>query len=427
MGERSGTTQSDGNSSTWRLSKRFPIQYEPSTAVAIARTHINLQRWIFTRYAFRFEQSLKRRLNLRFCLEGPTPPLSPALTSSSGASSGSQLRSPIGGLHQDPRQRADSISANSSAEETKGQRLQRSATVSSTTSGSSGGSGGQQRGDFYKTLRDNIARDAGTRPPVPVRKDTKESVTPSEGDSEVMLAYGRDSIADTSVSDVSSPPMGSGASLSGNEEKIVFPSFPPSPPPVPQLPPKSLAANRPSVVSLARTVSSASAYSIASNPRGVSRSNPQGVDRKLLDTLNEDSLNNGDGSFGLSALARMDPSVPPLPSSPPSASISIPSSSRAPATAGAPRRSRTTPSSLLSPHLKKKDKGRVKDCVTCSKKIDDGRWVPVAAGSNGKAESDQGVLCESCWKKMYLPRVSSLLISSFDVLVFTPSHLLIID
>jgi hypothetical protein len=255
-------------------------------------------------------------------------------------------------------------------------------------------------------MRDNIARDAG-RPPMPVRQNTKDS----EADSEIMLAYGRDSISESSVSGVSSPPAGSGPSLAGTEmeEKIVFPSFPPSPPILPKVPPKAFSGNRPSVVSIARSASTASAYSVASNavggPRGVSRSTPHGVDRKLLDTLAEDG-SSADGAFGLSALAKMD-QVPPLPSSPPSTSVSIPSS-RSPNVSGAPKRSHTTPTSVMSPHLKKKSKEKIKDCVTCGKKIDDGRWVPVAAGSNGKPESDEGVLCESCWKKMYLPRVSLL-------------------
>lgn len=36
-----------------------------------------------------------------------------------------------------------------------------------------------------------------------------------------------------------------------------------------------------------------------------------------------------------------------------------------------------------------------KVCVRCEKKIDDGKWVSVDGG---------GVLCEKCWKNMYLPK-----------------------
>lgn len=35
--------------------------------------------------------------------------------------------------------------------------------------------------------------------------------------------------------------------------------------------------------------------------------------------------------------------------------------------------------------------------MKCDKTIDDGRWIQTDAG---------GVLCEKCWKNMYLPKVS---------------------
>ncbi|KAK0463909.1 uncharacterized protein EV420DRAFT_1114308 [Desarmillaria tabescens] len=38
---------------------------------------------------------------------------------------------------------------------------------------------------------------------------------------------------------------------------------------------------------------------------------------------------------------------------------------------------------------------KVRICVRCDKKIEDGRWVQVDTG---------GVLCEQCWKNMYLPK-----------------------
>lgn len=44
-------------------------------------------------------------------------------------------------------------------------------------------------------------------------------------------------------------------------------------------------------------------------------------------------------------------------------------------------------------------KPRVRDCVRCGKRIEDGRWIRV--------ESGKGVLCDRCWKNMYLPKVSS--------------------
>lgn len=333
-------------------------------------------------------------------IEGPTPPLSPALTASSATSSGSQLRSPTGGPYQDPRERTDS-STTSSVDD--GRVPKRSATVSSTGSGMSSSSNENNRpkGDFYKTMREYIGREA-PKPPVPSRKNTLDS----ENGSEVMLAYGRDSVTGSSTSEIASPPS-EGPSLPSVDEKIAFPSFPPSPPQLPQIPPRTIpkANNRPSVVSISRSISSASAYSLSSNiggPRGVSRSNPQGVDRRILETLAEDAAStSGDGTFGLSALAMIDPTPPPMPS-PPSQSLSI-TTPRSPVL-GAPKRSHTAPTS--SSHMKKKGKERVKNCVTCEKKIEGGRWVPVA-GTNSKSENDQGVLCEGCWKAMYLPRVST--------------------
>lgn len=52
---------------------------------------------------------------------------------------------------------------------------------------------------------------------------------------------------------------------------------------------------------------------------------------------------------------------------------------------------------------KRKEKERVRKsrvCVRCDTRIEDGRWVQVDGG---------GVLCERCWKNMYLPKVSQFL------------------
>jgi hypothetical protein len=43
------------------------------------------------------------------------------------------------------------------------------------------------------------------------------------------------------------------------------------------------------------------------------------------------------------------------------------------------------------------DVKRERVCVRCEKRVHDGRWVQVEAGK---------VLCEGCWKNMYLPKVS---------------------
>ncbi len=74
-------------------------------------------------------------------------------------------------------------------------------------------------------------------------------------------------------------------------------------------------------------------------------------------------------------------------------------------------RSRTTPGSGLSAHdhdlhakvLEKSAKPKkIRVCRKCDKHIDDGRWIAIDGGSGG-------VLCEACWKNMYLPKVSPLL------------------
>ena len=39
---------------------------------------------------------------------------------------------------------------------------------------------------------------------------------------------------------------------------------------------------------------------------------------------------------------------------------------------------------------------KVKQCASCNKTTDDGRWIPMDGGR---------VLCDKCWKNMYLPKV----------------------
>lgn len=66
-----------------------------------------------------------------------------------------------------------------------------------------------------------------------------------------------------------------------------------------------------------------------------------------------------------------------------------------------PTRSKTGPpresSALQDTERHERRVKKAKVCLKCDKKIEDGRWVQVDAG---------GVLCEKCWKNMYLPKVS---------------------
>lgn len=41
---------------------------------------------------------------------------------------------------------------------------------------------------------------------------------------------------------------------------------------------------------------------------------------------------------------------------------------------------------------------KVRSCVRCDRRIEDGKWI----------QSEGGVLCEKCWKNMYLPKVCPL-------------------
>ena len=54
---------------------------------------------------------------------------------------------------------------------------------------------------------------------------------------------------------------------------------------------------------------------------------------------------------------------------------------------------------------------RVRVCVRCEQKIDDGRWIAMEGGS---------VLCDRCWKNMYLPKVSLLFLRSPSPLRSSP-------
>lgn len=61
-----------------------------------------------------------------------------------------------------------------------------------------------------------------------------------------------------------------------------------------------------------------------------------------------------------------------------------------------PARSHTSPTLGRSDLKVKKHHVRVKMCIKCDKAIDDGRWIQMDGG---------GVLCDRCWKNMYLPKV----------------------
>lgn len=54
---------------------------------------------------------------------------------------------------------------------------------------------------------------------------------------------------------------------------------------------------------------------------------------------------------------------------------------------------------------KEKEKRKYRVCLRCAKNIEDGRWVSSDGG---------GILCEKCWKNMYLPKVCGPFPCSFE-------------
>lgn len=184
--------------------------------------------------------------------------------------------------------------------------------------------------------------------------------SPSESDySGTGLAYDQET---ESVLSPTSPP----ASITGKGDRVIFPGSSP----------KHSLKGLPT-----RSVSASSAYSYASRTTAKSTG---ALDRdRALDTLFEDHA-----------------SSPPLPGVP--LPLSPPAGTKSPKL---PARSRTTPA--MGGKESKEEaaaKRRPRQCTKCNKSIDDGRWI--------RAEG-AGVLCERCWKTMYLPKVGGSLFISF--------------
>lgn len=178
-------------------------------------------------------------------------------------------------------------------------------------------------------------------------------ISPSEESDYSGLAYDQET---ESVLSPTSPPTSLPTSRSettfpkrkDSSDKIIFPSR--------GSPPQAL------VGLPTRSVSSGSSYSYSS--RTTSKST--GALERSLETVFEGSRS-------------------PPPTSPPAKSPKLPTRSRT-----TPAMSTTKPEYTISPRQKPRQ------CTRCTKKIDDERWV--------KAEG-AGVLCERCWKIMYLPKV----------------------
>ncbi|KAL5529143.1 hypothetical protein ACEPAG_5117 [Sanghuangporus baumii] len=178
--------------------------------------------------------------------------------------------------------------------------------------------------------------------------------SPSESDySGTGLAYDQET---ESALSPTSPPAGS-AGKSQGRERVIFPS----------VSPKHSLKGLPT-----RSASSSSAYSYVS--RTTAKSTGALERDRVLDTLFEEHAPSPSGA------------TVPLPLSPPAGA-------RSPKL---PARSRTTPA--MGGKESKEEvaaKRRPRQCTKCNKSIDDGRWI--------RAEG-AGVLCERCWKTMYLPK-----------------------
>lgn len=96
--------------------------------------------------------------------------------------------------------------------------------------------------------------------------------------------------------------------------------------------------------------------------------------------------------FG-SKLASAKGSIAPSPMAHRSNTVQCPSTTDKPKLVA---RARTSTLKQTETVKEKKEKIRkLRVCVKCDKKIEDGRWIQVDGG---------GVLCEHCWKNMYLPK-----------------------
>ncbi|TFK62546.1 hypothetical protein BDN72DRAFT_385960 [Pluteus cervinus] len=145
------------------------------------------------------------------------------------------------------------------------------------------------------------------------------------------------------------------------------------------------------------TSASRSVYS-----RGMSLAGLGALD-KAMETLRDDSEGRKRNPSNASSSSRRQASAPGSPGlgSPPAGASSkrsntIQSPHPEVKSPKLPTRSKTGPSEReLEERKEKRRTRRPKVCLRCEVKIEDGRWVQVDNG---------GVLCEKCWKNMYLPK-----------------------
>lgn len=137
-----------------------------------------------------------------------------------------------------------------------------------------------------------------------------------------------------------------------------------------------------SLVGEGRERSNSSASGTASNYSHSTTKSTHALDR-AMETLFEDTpYTGGPTSMGLKGKSGRSNTIPGLePLSPEHKPPKLPT------------RSLTGPSHVSFADAKVKKR---KECVRCERVIEDGRWIQTDTG---------GVLCERCWKNMYLPKV----------------------
>jgi hypothetical protein len=133
-------------------------------------------------------------------------------------------------------------------------------------------------------------------------------------------------------------------------------------------------------------------------PRGLSKSKSTGRQKSFATESSDDT-----GSK--SASAKGSTALPPLAHR--SNTVQVAYTSEKPKLVA---RARTSTVKQTEAVKEKKERVRkLRVCLKCDKKIEDGRWIQV----DGDA-----VLCEHCWKNMYLPKVG-LFISSLEMILTT--------
>ena len=130
-----------------------------------------------------------------------------------------------------------------------------------------------------------------------------------------------------------------------------------------------------------RSLSSSTAYSIRSAAKSTGA-----LDRTMETLFEEDTTAQTAASASSPAMLGLGES--PRDSKPPK----LPMRAHTSPTLGAGR-----PDSRHGAGKRRPPKIRV--CAKCDKQIDDGRWIQMDGGT---------VLCDKCWKNMYLPKVSSV-------------------